>query len=715
MKPLRKAVTPAATPQKGNAKGDEGEFRLAISRDGVGIELTRPLALGPLRISELAWSFPKLKFPVDVSGGIDAFRHRQGRLERLVIEAPKESVARLLEHEARTILRADHVHIRPERRGAKISVSFAKASLAFDLRVDAEDDKAIFIVDRPRGLGLTATPLAAAFQLMSALAPLEQRGSVFEAKELGTAILRQLLPSRGFRVPTSEGIRPNVLTHAHDAWILQFARDAAGIEPDEPTVLAKEWAHRLSPIDDAMARSQHDKARSLALAALEDAPDSVEVLARILEIDRFHRGREEAALSFKAGADLVLDIVRAELYERRGDTQEAIALYLRAAEAETAPSLAALLLGKCAELTRDASLALTWIDRAVQRAPRSEALLWERFRRNLELGRIDRAEVDAELLEALATTEDTKLSVWRRVAFEERNKGISAVRALRRALRYRPNDPALLASLGRGLSLEGDAKRGAALLQQSIERAPDADFIPEATLDLAEILGRDLGDTPLALYLLAKLGARATIASLALEGRLRVELHDRENASLAYARLRSKVEGAILDKKDAAVAKDALVTASRFEEVERRDLRAAERHIVVALQLAPTDPQLRDRAKSLQSLGARSDSADELGARGVSPLTIEEAPVQRMETIESLTDKLRADPKNDAIVEELASLLEEEKRFHDLIALLAARIDEGGAHFQDRYKRALTLAKADAEREGRGEDAFAFATMLESL
>ena len=54
-------------------------LRLTATRGALGIELYEPIEVGPLELVELEATFPGLRFPVDLSGGVPLFRHRRGR------------------------------------------------------------------------------------------------------------------------------------------------------------------------------------------------------------------------------------------------------------------------------------------------------------------------------------------------------------------------------------------------------------------------------------------------------------------------------------------------------------------------------------------------------------------------------------------------------------------------------------------------------------
>ena len=77
--------------------------------------------------------------------------------------------------------------------------------------------------------------------------------------------------------------------------------------------------------------------------------------------------------------------------------------------------------------------------------------------------------------------------------------------------------------------------------------------------------------------------------------------------------------------------------------------------------------------------------------------------------MEELTRRLRADPADDATFDELAALLEYLGRGHELVALLAGRLEdaaaEGRAALAPRARAILSRMMARAEASGRDDDA----------
>ena len=63
--------------------GSEPTLQLAIGRDGVGLELSQPIELGPATLLHARSRMIGVGVPLDVSGGVERFRHRRTTLETI--------------------------------------------------------------------------------------------------------------------------------------------------------------------------------------------------------------------------------------------------------------------------------------------------------------------------------------------------------------------------------------------------------------------------------------------------------------------------------------------------------------------------------------------------------------------------------------------------------------------------------------------------------
>jgi hypothetical protein len=86
----------------------------------------------------------------------------------------------------------------------------------------------------------------------------------------------------------------------------------------------------------------------------------------------------------------------------------------------------------------------------------------------------------------------------------------------------------------------------------------------------------------------------------ALEAEFRARLGDVTGASLSYARLREILELGTTDEPKSAA--DWLRAAARFERDVTQDAVAAERHLAVALKIAPRDREVAEAYREAAAL-----------------------------------------------------------------------------------------------------------------
>jgi len=701
----RKRPRPASKRAVGTA-----ELRLAIARDGLGIELGSPVRLGALELTELAVTMPGVRFPVDVSGGVQRFRHRRGVLERMTFEVAPDALVSGAAPRLRGLLgeKTPSVWLAVRPWGATVGISDDDLgrALAFELAVDAFEDELRVTPFGARGLGLHAPAVALAAQAIAGVIGRVARreGARFVIEGAPARIARAVLPDAGARAPDCRGARFSAITCAADAWIFHVSRGAAATPPPE-AVRAREAAELSREADDARVEGDYERARALDLYALERAPRAAEVCRRVADLDRLAGGRAEAARALLADASspTYAGPLAAELALEAHDPTSAIASLLRAAEEEIVPALAALALERAAQTAPDASDALAWLDRAIARAPTSTRLHWTRAAARVSLGRLRDALGDIEEIEAMTRGAEAKHEVWRRAATLWTTAGHAAeARALfERALRFVPDDPKALAGLGLAMIAHGKAARGVALLSRALQRAerarlPASEIAP-LTLSLARALESELGDRPAAIARVRAIGSatREAIVARGLEGRWRAALGDKSGASLAYAQMRdlcsASGEGSGTDE-----SRSLLLEAAVFERKARGDLPAAQAHLAVALRLFPRDASVGS---------AYRDVGDALSTPGLPRPPSDPAPSDEA-LADELLRKYQASPTDDGVVDELSAVLTRLGRSHEVLALLAARWEDASPADRERLAPAQLegLARLERDARARGHD-----------
>lgn len=740
-------------------------LQLAIGRDGIGLELAEPVDLGCLRIIELSTGLPGVRFPIDVSGGVTRFRHRRGQLHVLRVEISAHTVERWIAPRLRGLVssKTPEVWIEVGRARATMCVTASPDAeeaaarpapiLAFDVHALAEGEDLVLVMTNPRGAALPESASVIAIACLDAALgrAAVRAGATFTLRRPAAAIARALLPVVGARIPSTEGVRWTALGADGATWVLHgaFGTDAAA--PTDAALRAREAAAMLVDGDDMLLRGDSTAARGRYLEALERAPRHAEIAARIIEIDARASGRAEAALAtlseLGANGDAIsFGVAPGELRLQIGDVNGALASLERAGETERAPALAARAFELAARATRDAESASRWLDRALARSPRSAGARWARVETRLELGRLEDAEADVEHLDALARGARRKYAVWLRAGriWEAKGLGAQAGAVFERALRYAPDQSDALAGLGAALVADGRVARGVSLLTRALDLARShGEQESSILLVLARALAERLDDLPTAIAHAAAIPADATEALLArgLEGRWRARLGDLAGAALAFARLRdltaSQVPGEDAARTQGIV--ELLLEAAALERRDRRDPLAAQRHLAVALRIAPHHVAARRAYRETGSLvlGIARAGGGETEKDGdhdieASPfdqtvasasasasmsaidraLSTESDDVEDPETarrVEELTRRLHANPSDVAAFDELATALETLGRAHEMVALLAGRLEDALPHdraaLAPRARVILLRMATEAENAGRADDA----------
>lgn len=594
--PISQSSRGAAAPEA----FDTVPLRLTVARGQLGLELYRPLNLAPLQLSVLSIALPNLRYPLDLSGGVQQFRHRRGVLQQLRLQTSLEALGVFLgQRWPQPLGEPEHAPL-VWLGGAGLGVGLhgERGALAFDLLWAPDRADARIIVDNARATAGLGVPLALAIQLMQAVLGehAHRNGRVFTVADLATVVSRATLPGVGARVPQVRQATLSTLRHEGDTLSVVADSSLPSLSLSEHTLRRLELSALTRVGDDALARGDLDAARDAYLFALERAPQQPEVCRLLAEIDLAVGGREEAALGlltqsvplFAAGP------VAGELLAARGDLPQAREVFSEAIAHEPYAPLAASWALRLARLEPGAHERFESLDRAVALAPTLRVAREARLAARAARGDIQGVWADAEHLEAAARGARARHECLCRAGQALLGSGWvkEAGRMFERALRYAPDDPAASAGLAQALLASGQLRRALALLQRAVALAERSDRIdPALLMALAKVLADEIGDLPQAVARVRQVpsGSAGTHEARKMEAEWLVRLGDLAGASLAYARLRQAAE--LTPPENAESVARALAQASRFE--ASSDLHAAERHLAVALQLLPRDPQIQ--------------------------------------------------------------------------------------------------------------------------
>lgn len=748
--------------------GSVAQLRLAIGKEGLGLELAAPVRLACLDIVDLVVRLPQVRFPFEVSGGVARFRHKRGELDRMTVELDARRTARWAESRLRGLLSPDPCAVSLTARafGATVTVHAQSrvpkatlhahdehdarvAALAFEVTLVPSHDALALVVGSARGAHLPEPATTLALRALTALlaGSARREGSRFIVADAAGLIARWLLPDAGVRVPSSDEVRVSASGESDGVLVVAFTRGGAlATLPDDAT-LALEAAILTRDGDDARMARDTERARQYDLSALQRAPRHPEIARRIAEIDHIVGGRAESASATlrESGGSAHLGLLFGELRYEAGDAAGAIASFVRAGEREPSPVVAALAFARAAEIATDPHDALAWLDAALGRAPLLAELRWERAKRRLRAGRLADARADFQELEALAHGPRERHDVLRRAGDAYRSSGLGADAATlyERALLYQPDDPEALAGLGASLAAGGRAARGAAILAHAIE-AGEACGVATSwmQLELGRVLGELLGDRPAAVARLRSVtdDAPQAVAARGLEGRLRAQLGDVSGASLAFARMRERAGRE-------PSARPWLEEAAKFER-DRFEMQAAQAHLAAAISIAPEDETLTATYREVSALIAHNalrppveplpawprqeevaepaatdlDTGElptsDLAASAAAPFAFESErdvgsdDAEAAMRVEALTRTLQGDPSNDAVVDELVVLLTRLGRSMDLLALLSARLEDAPEGRRElllpRHRTVLETLEREARSAGRDAEADLF-------
>jgi tetratricopeptide (TPR) repeat protein len=590
---------PSAKALVGPPEDPRVPLRLTVTRGALGMELYEAIEIGPLSVERLSLTFAGLRFPVDLSGGVPRFRSRRGELQELVLGLRLSELGRFA---AKRVGEPFGPLVKPLALwaiddGIGVGLVGEQSALAFDLLWAADGGAARFVVARARGVGLAAPALSVALRACDAIVSGFGRrsGRIVTISDVAGRIGRALLPAVGARAPTTLDVSFGQLFQEQGE--LRVALDATFPPSDvsEAASRALELSRLTREADDALAESRLDDARAQLLEALEQAPRQAEIVRALCELDTAVPGRAEAALGLfvETLPAVAGGSVGAALLLNGGDPAGALEALERGAREETFAPLSALLLARAAELCDDSQV-LYYLDRAVASAPTLGRVRHARLAARLARGEVNGALADAEHLEAMANGSAARHAVCTNAAAALLQAGYvkEAGRAFERALRYMPDDARATAGLGRALMSAGLTSRARTLFERAIalsEKRGEIDA--RALLELARLLAEKLGDLPQAIARARQVPVEAPEAAAArhLEGVYRARLGDRVGASVAFGRMREAIE---LGASNVAETIERLRDAARFELTERDDPTLAERHLALALRLAPHDAEL---------------------------------------------------------------------------------------------------------------------------
>ncbi len=638
-------------------EGFQATLQLAIARDGVGLELSGPVPLGPLTIVAARSRMIGVGFPLDVSGGVDRFRHRRTTLEVADVAIEHGPLERWLSSISEGLVARSTCEVRvawiappdvgtgdaPAEReervvwssgNVRVELAAEDAIVAFDLALAPVGGGIVALAHRVRATGAKRAPSAIVGALLSRVARNiggEARGLRLVVADPAKHAMFAAFVARGARVPTREGLVVTDTGVDVERFRIAMRRGGTPAPPSGVFVALDELDRLIGQGDVALVEGALDKARDLYLRALDRAPRQRSILTRLAEVDAFTGDRVEAAASWlrdaqrgrgrrgNDGNELGRTLLAAWLAERAQATGRARATWERAgndAFERGEARLAAKAWTRAAALCGDdEALFGSLLDRALSADPSEVDARWRRARLNIDFGDDEGALEDVQHLEAQAKGREPRRRTLIRAArmWFEAGRPERAIAAWERALRHLPEDRDVVAGLGSSLLAAGATARGIALLAHAFDLPGDAVGRSPIAIELARALAERMGDHPAAVARLREIGPDDPHAAhaRALEGACRLQLGDGPGAERAYAAAADLVEHRPVPAEDAQSVRELLAGGAR---VAREEGRAsfAMRLALAALTVAPNDPDARALVQAIgRMMPARPERPEE--------------------------------------------------------------------------------------------------------
>ena len=398
---------------------------LSANRGHLGLELCEPVELGPLVIENLVLAFENLRFPLDLSGGVPAFRHRRGQLQRISISVDLVRLKQWLEPRIRSVVGALDRPLNLWFTNTGIGFGWVRESSAIAGQVHwvPRGSDARLVIDGVRGIDSDQIIVAKAIHTLDAALSdkFSRRGRIWTSHQVGRKISRLLLPAGGARAPSADSVNFGLMM-SPDVDRVRIELDTSIEEnPLAPSVVrALELAELVANADDALVRGDLSKAREEYVRALEQAPRHRELVLIIAEIDLLAGGREHAALGLVNETLPAISAGRigAELLQLSGDRNGALEALDSTIRGEHYAPIRALLQMRKASLVSDVPSRVKSLDEAVAAAPTLTAVRWVRFEARAERGDVEGALADAQFIEI--STGGSKSKIWRLHALRSR-------------------------------------------------------------------------------------------------------------------------------------------------------------------------------------------------------------------------------------------------------------------------------------------------------
>jgi len=597
----------ADVPERGDAprsiprpvRGDGPRFDLRFEAGRGLLRLSRPLDAGLAELRQLELSLGHVSFPVDVTRGASAFRHRRTKVRAAAFHIDTRDLGRAASRLGVGLSLGDT----PSEAPLSLGLRDDFGCLGLDVIPFVDERDLCFAVRSYRAVtDGPANPFFRIVELASSLGlSFDAEAGFFRFRRPARSLLALALCRRGYRLPDDRGVDLGAPRRADGSFVLELGD--VGLSADQLALEATEDARLVAPALRRLAADDVEGAADEAVMLLRriDERRGAEpaLAARTLElassIDAERPGVEAdvlralAALSTPFAAATALRLTR-----RLGDPRAAAEVAQKMVRVEPLSELVAEALSAVSsELSKeDPGAALALVSRAAARRPGDPRLAMERVELARRAG--DPAEIERAAKKALgaplSSRDRARVAGAAARAFERLDRRRDAERLYREALFASPDDPSALEGLAGLFAARGD--RAAAVLRldraaRSLAAMRDGPSAAAALHRAAELLVRSGKPSAAEERLVRALRHLPTDPALCCAlSRVRVQVGDVDGAGAAYDLLLT------LEGRAGPTLMHALVEAACFYLDDLDDRDSAGPFVEMLARTAPGDSRL---------------------------------------------------------------------------------------------------------------------------
>lgn len=290
------ALPPDDNTDSSGKPGNDG-FSLKFSRGKGVLGLSDVKAAPAINIDVLEMAIPKIAFPFDVSMGVRGLRDRRHDLERLKLTVGLGELTELVVSRLDRVDWVGNPRITFEEDCLSVLLDYGPAGsgipFSFRLLPSVGDRHPSLLVDEVRSYGpMPMSLLVVALSVLREVTGAKLEGVEFRPPDPVKAVLRGLMPPKGWRIPDYSRIALDRFELLPDRAVLEFCSvDRLAEEVDTGAEMGMARLRRMEELrlsrvgDGSLALGELEDARTAYAHLLEREPDSGVAAARLAMLD----------------------------------------------------------------------------------------------------------------------------------------------------------------------------------------------------------------------------------------------------------------------------------------------------------------------------------------------------------------------------------------------------------------------------------------------